>query len=168
MRVKGLRDIKTAGYLRKQPDRGDFRSQSSLEAAQKSGFTSRVQTNEPKTWVFCPKPKFTRYQKTLLVNRVRDPNTEVFEEAKSVIVIAELPGVQREEDILLHVEGDVFILEATSTVAAGNKKFLKEVLIPFQIDPDKLHPSLNNGIMEIVLYPLVRSDVCEKGLGPKK
>ncbi len=154
MRVKGYKDIKTSRNLRRKAEKGDFRSQSSFDAIQQSARKSGPRTNEPKAWVFVPEPKFARYQKTLLVDKVQEPNTEVFEEAELAMVIAEIPGVHKKEDVQVNVEGDVFIIEAIGSTVSGKRKFIKEVLIPFQIDPGNIQFLLNNEIMEITLHPL--------------
>lgn len=81
-----------------------------------------------------------------VVEDVREPLVDVFDEGDRVLVVAELPGVQ-DEAIQLQIEGDVFSL------AAGGKdrKYAKEVLLPCTVEPTPTRRSYQNGILEIEL-----------------
>ena len=79
-----------------------------------------------------------------VVAETREPLVDVLDEGDSLVVIAELPGVE-ESDINLAVEGD--ILEITAS--ARDRKYQKEVLLPTPVDPESLESSYRNGVLEI-------------------
>jgi len=80
-----------------------------------------------------------------VVEEVREPLVDVFDEKDKVLIIAELPGVG-ENNIHLEVQGDVL------TISAENKdrKYSKEVLLPSAVDASTMKTSYKNGILEIV------------------
>ncbi len=64
-------------------------------------------------------------EKGPVVEEVREPIVDIFEEADSLEVIAELPGVG-EKDIAYEIKEDVLLLKA----ASDGRKYTKEVLLP--------------------------------------
>lgn len=109
--------------------------------------------SEPRTWIFISEPKFSRVHQSLLIDRTQEPMTEIFNEAESIVVIADIPGVIGEENIQLGVEGDILIIQATGCTPTGTRKYFKEIVIPFQVDPSKIALAFNNGLMEVKLIP---------------
>ena len=81
-----------------------------------------------------------------VVDEVREPIADVFDEGEKLVVIAELPGVE-EKDIHLEVKDDVLDLSAE----AKDRKYSKEVLLPSPIDADSMESSYKNGVLEIKL-----------------
>ncbi len=81
-----------------------------------------------------------------VVEEVREPIVDVFDEKDHILVIAELPGVS-EEDIKIEVSGDVFNLTASSK----GRKYAKELLLPAKVKAEPLKSSYRNGILEITL-----------------
>lgn len=79
-----------------------------------------------------------------VVQEVREPVVDVFEEKDYVLVVAEMPGVSA-EDVQLEAEGDLLTISAQR----GDKKYRKEVLLPESFPPEKLQVSCNNGVVEI-------------------
>lgn len=79
-----------------------------------------------------------------VVQEVREPVVDVFEEEDRVLVVAEMPGIVL-EDLNVTVESDVLTIVAEH----GKKKYRKEVLLPSSTSQDKLHVACNNGIVEI-------------------
>lgn len=79
-----------------------------------------------------------------VVQEIREPLVDVFEEEDYVLVIAEMPGVGA-EDIRLDVKDDVLIIEAEK----GDKKYRKEVMLPGNFSREKMLISCNNGLLEI-------------------
>lgn len=158
MPVKGLKQIKTLSSTRQFSGKNNLNKISSLKIIKKSQPipVTRQQSYSPKTWVFISEPKFVRYRQNLLIERSQEPLTELFEEAEAVIVIAEIPGVVTTDDVKLVVEGDILILEAMLRGKHGNRNYYKEIIIPFQIDERDIVCSLNNGLVEIKLFPLIR------------
>ena len=83
----------------------------------------------------------------------------------SVVVTAELPGVTR-DDVTLNLQDDVLTLEGKREPRQqqenGNWQrrersygsFSRAVQLPFRIDPDKVQPRFNNGVLEVELERL--------------
>jgi HSP20 family protein len=79
-----------------------------------------------------------------VVQEVREPVVDVFEEEDHVLVVAEMPGVSA-EDVKIAVEDNLL----TITAARGDKKYRKEVPLPASCAREKMHVSCNNGVVEI-------------------
>jgi HSP20 family protein len=79
-----------------------------------------------------------------VVTETREPLVDVLEEEDQLSVIAEIPGVE-EQDVVLHLEGDVLEIAAT----AQDRKYWKEVLLPWAVDPEPVHSSCRNGVLEV-------------------
>jgi HSP20 family protein len=79
-----------------------------------------------------------------VVQEVREPAVDVFEEADHVLVVAEMPGVSA-EDVRIEVNEDVL----TITAERGDKKYRKEVLLPGSFAREKTRVSCTNGVLEI-------------------
>lgn len=84
-----------------------------------------------------------------VVEEVREPVVDIFNEEDHVLVVVELPGVS-EKNIKLEVKGDILKLSADS----GDRKYCKEILLPSKIKEDKITSSYNNAILEIKLMKL--------------
>ncbi|MBI3280458.1 MAG: Hsp20/alpha crystallin family protein [Acidobacteria bacterium] len=81
-----------------------------------------------------------------VVQEVREPVVDVFEEEKHVMVVAEMPGVSP-QDLRLDLEGDVLTISAER----GDKKYRKELLLPASFTREQMQVSSNNGVVEIRL-----------------
>ena len=81
-----------------------------------------------------------------VVDEVREPIVDIFDEEEKLVVIAELPGVE-ERDIHLEVMGDILNLSAE----ASDRKYSKEILLPSLVDAGSMESSHKNGILEIKL-----------------
>ncbi len=79
-----------------------------------------------------------------VVQEVREPVVDVFEEPDHLLIVAEMPGVTA-RDVKLQVQGDLLTIRAQR----GDKKYLKEVLLPRSYPQKKMHITCNNGIVEI-------------------
>ena len=79
-----------------------------------------------------------------VVQEVREPVVDVFEEEDHVLVLAEMPGVSA-EDVKITVEDDLLTISAER----GDKKYRKEVLLPTSTTKEKTHVACNNGVVEI-------------------
>ncbi|MFQ5842993.1 MAG: Hsp20/alpha crystallin family protein, partial [Thermodesulfobacteriota bacterium] len=82
-----------------------------------------------------------------VVDEVREPMVDTFDEGDFILVVAEMPGVN-ESDAKYEVKGDILILSGET----GDRKYYKELLLPASIDDDKTSLSNNNGILEIKLW----------------
>jgi len=78
-----------------------------------------------------------------VVEEVREPIVDVFDEKDYVMIVAEIPGV-REEDVNIEVKGDILKLSAVT----GDKKYSKEVLLPSKVT-SKPEITYKNGVLEI-------------------
>ena len=76
----------------------------------------------------------------------REPLVDVFEENDSIKVVAELPGVEK-EDINLYAEGD----KLTISVDTPERKYYKELQLPTEIDPNTTSTNYKSGILEVVI-----------------
>jgi len=79
-----------------------------------------------------------------VVQEVREPVVDVFEEEDHVLVVAEMPGISA-KDVQVEIDGDLLTLSA----ARGDKKYHKEVQLPESFSREKAEVSCNNGVVEI-------------------
>lgn len=104
----------------------------------------------PRVWAFSTRPRFRRYgkkvERSLFVERIEEPETDVFERMDNVAILAELPGMKR-EDIQWEINGDIFSLRAQNGLAS--RKYSKEMLLPFLVDETHIKTEYRNGIFEI-------------------
>ena len=78
------------------------------------------------------------------VQEVREPMVDVFEEDDHIQVLAELPGIAK-EDVRIELKDDVLTIAAEH----GDKKYRKEVLLPRSVSREKMQVACNNGVLEI-------------------
>jgi len=81
-----------------------------------------------------------------VVEEVREPMIDVFDEENRILVIAELPGVS-ESEIKVEITGDILNLTASDR----DRKYAKEILLPSKVNPDSVKTAYKNGILEIIL-----------------
>ena len=79
-----------------------------------------------------------------VVQEVREPVVDVFEEDDHVLIVAEMPGISV-EDVQLTVEDDLLIIAAVH----GEKQYRKEVLLSASFPREKMQITCNNGVVEI-------------------
>jgi HSP20 family protein len=79
-----------------------------------------------------------------VVQEVREPSVDIFEEDDHVLVVAEMPGISV-ADVQITVEEDLLTIVAEH----GDKKYRKEVLLPASSSREKTQVSCNNGVVEI-------------------
>ncbi len=78
------------------------------------------------------------------VNEEREPITDLFDEKKEIVIIAEMPGIE-EDEIKLDLKEDILEISA----AGKNRTYRKEMLLPFKTSLPKLRHKFTNGILEI-------------------
>ena len=83
---------------------------------------------------------------SLRVKEEREPLVDVLTTDNTVQIIAELPGVEK-QDIKLHGTEDTL----TITVDTPKRKYFKEVQTPTKIDPKKAKTTYKNGVLEITI-----------------
>ena len=81
-----------------------------------------------------------------VVEEVREPIVDIFDEEDHILIIAELPGVT-EETIKVEVAGDILNLSASDT----GRKYAREILLPCKVNWSSLKTAYKNGILEIKL-----------------
>lgn len=86
-------------------------------------------------------------EKGPVVEDVREPIIDVFEEADYVQVVAELPGVE-EKDIKYELTKDTIL---TISSPNADRKYNKEVFLPCSVDMEKMESKYKNGILELKL-----------------
>jgi HSP20 family protein len=79
-----------------------------------------------------------------VVEEIREPVVDLFEEKDHLLIVAEMPGVGA-GDVQLEVKDDVLTISA----AKGDKKYRKELLLPGSFPREKMVLSCNNGVVEI-------------------
>jgi len=78
------------------------------------------------------------------VEEEREPMTDVFDEKDEIIIIAEMPGIEK-EDIKLELNDDILEITATGKI----RKYRKELLLSVKAVKNNMSHNYNNGILEI-------------------
>lgn len=86
-------------------------------------------------------------EKGPVVDEVREPIVDVFDEGDAMIIVAELPGVD-EKDIKFEIRDDIVTLSA----GTGEKQYYKEILLSSSVDEKKVSSSYRNGVFELKLW----------------
>ena len=76
----------------------------------------------------------------------REPLVDVLDEEDKIRVIAEVPGVQK-EDIQLDLQNSRLIIK----VDTPQRKYYKEVDLPEEVDAENSKANYNNGVLEVIL-----------------
>ncbi len=79
-----------------------------------------------------------------VVQEIREPVVDVFEEKDHTLVVAEMPGISV-KDVRLEVKDDLLTIHAEKK----DKRYRKEILLPRSYPREKMKISCNNGILEI-------------------
>ena len=79
----------------------------------------------------------------LVVDEVREPMVDIFDEGREIVITAELPGVL-ENEIMTSIDADVLIISAS-----GKQHYATEVLLSEAVLAKSLKQSYNNGVLEI-------------------
>lgn len=98
--------------------------------------------------------EFGNVQKGRLGPRVREerePLVDIMEEEKDVVIVAELPGVEK-DDINLRTTED----SLTISVDTPKRKYHKELTLPARVDPESARASYKNGVLEVRLKKFMK------------
>jgi HSP20 family protein len=76
----------------------------------------------------------------------REPLVDVIDKDKDVVIVAELPGVER-NDINLDTTEDHLAI----SVDTSERKYHKELTLPARVDPKSARASYRNGVLEVKL-----------------
>ena len=84
-----------------------------------------------------------------LLSTVKEPYTDVTSEDGIIRVVAEIPGVKK-EDVNLECFGNSLSIRVDN----GDKKYFKEIPLPSEADPASADAVYNNGLLEVTLKSL--------------
>ncbi|MFH2218418.1 MAG: Hsp20/alpha crystallin family protein [Pseudomonadota bacterium] len=79
-----------------------------------------------------------------VVQEIREPMVDIFEEKEYTLLVAEMPGISA-EDVRIEVKDDLLTMRAEK----GETKYYKEILLPRAYQREKMEVTCNNGILEI-------------------
>ena len=88
------------------------------------------------------------------IREEREPLVDVMEEDKDVVIVAELPGVEK-HNIKLHAAED----HLTISVDTPERKYHKDLTLPARVDPQSARATYKNGVLEVRLKRLVEKTV---------
>jgi HSP20 family protein len=80
------------------------------------------------------------------ISDTREPLVDVVEGENEVRLLAELPGVKK-QDVALTVEGRSLVISAETPT----RKYRKELELPYFVEVEGSKSTLNNGILEVTL-----------------
>ena len=92
------------------------------------------------------KPETRLGRPTIGVSEKREPLVDIIENDNEITVVAELPGVEK-ENINLHGTDN----SLTISVDMPQRKYHKEVELPANVDPKQAKSSYKNGVLEVTL-----------------
>ncbi len=146
---KGLGNlIEQAGKLAEEG--GEFRKERAFTAKGPGGkdlngiFGVSIRTLDGGKSVFETFGNIKKTPKGPVVEEVREPIVDVFDEEGYVRLIAEVPGVS-EEGLTIELKGDVLSLNG----ASKERQYAREILLPCPVKKETLERSFHNGILEI-------------------
>jgi HSP20 family protein len=90
-----------------------------------------------------------------LITEEREPLVDVIERDNEIRVVAEIPGVEK-ENIKVRVVNNKLIIEAKS----DERKYYREVDLPAEVDEKSAKASYKNGVLDVVLK---KKGTTEKG-----
>jgi len=93
-----------------------------------------------------------------VISDAREPLVDVIERDQDIVIVAELPGVSR-DDIDLEIIGTNLEIK----VDTPNKKYYKSVGLPCEVKEDATDATYNNGVLEVKLKRIA----CKKQKGRK-
>jgi HSP20 family protein len=85
------------------------------------------------------------------IRQEREPLVDVLEEDEDVVIVAELPGVER-DDIDLHTAYDELVI----SVDTPERRFHKELRLPARVDPNSARTSYKNGVLQVRLKKILK------------
>lgn len=149
--IKGLADMveklgdlaETGKEISRSGEIGGLNSKKNIKGVY--GFNVKIGLDDEKVEVE-PFGNISRDEKTgqSIVQEIREPIVDVFEEEEHTIIISEMPGISA-EDVQLNVKEDLLNIYAES----GDKKYRKEILLPSVYQREKMIVTCNNGILKI-------------------
>lgn len=80
-----------------------------------------------------------------VLSEEREPLVDVIEKGDEIRVIAEVPGVDK-NNIKVKVNGNTLIV----TAQEGDRKYYKEVELPAKVDENSAKANYRNGVLEVI------------------
>lgn len=80
------------------------------------------------------------------IGEEREPLVDIFEDEKTVTVIVEMPGVNK-EDIKVKASENLLVISAQT----GDRKYYKEIELPAKVKPESARANYKNGVLEVKL-----------------
>jgi HSP20 family protein len=79
-----------------------------------------------------------------LVKEEREPLVDVMDNGKEVVVVTELPGVEKDDIKLESTDRTLKI-----SVESAKRRYLKELDLPHMVDPKTAKATYKNGVLEV-------------------
>ena len=95
----------------------------------------------------------SRIARAALAPEYREPLVDIYETDEDIVIIAELPGVEK-EDIQLHIYNKTLEIKAEAKKGELKRRysrFYTKVTLPAEVDPLKAKASFKNGVLEVKL-----------------
>jgi len=86
------------------------------------------------------------YKGKPIISEEREPLVDVIEKGDEIRVVAEVPGVSKDQ-IKVKVTGKKLVIQAQGE----DRKYYKEVELPTEVDEKSAKATYNNGVLQIVL-----------------
>ena len=86
------------------------------------------------------------YKGKPIISEEREPLVDVIEKGDEIRVVAEVPGVSKDQ-IKVKVTGKKLIIQAQGE----DRKYYKEVELPTEVDEKSAKASYNNGVLQVIL-----------------
>lgn len=116
--------------------------------------TIQTQNNVPVHTEHQPQPPVTREESRFLI-----PPVDIFEKDEALLVVADLPGVEK-DNVDIRVDNNVLTIQATvRRETKGNGLYNEFALLDYfrqfqisdRIDQEKIHAELKGGVLTIML-----------------
>jgi HSP20 family protein len=92
-----------------------------------------------------------------MIHEEPEPLVDVVEEDGTVVIVADLPGMKK-EDIQLHATQ----CSLTISIDTQERKYNKELTLPIDTDPESAVATYKNGVLQVRLKKLVHAQVVTK------
>ncbi len=135
---------KAGGEMKKE---GEFKVKGAKDLKGVYGFSIRTGIGKDGTErpIVEPFGNIKKTSKGAVVEDTREPIVDVFDENGKLQIVAEMPGVS-EQEVEYTINGDVLILNSI-----GEKKYSKEILLPYPVSEKDAEKNYKNGIFELKL-----------------
>jgi HSP20 family protein len=89
-----------------------------------------------------------RGEKEAAIIEEREPLVDVFERGDEIVVVAEMPGVEKDKvNVKVAEDGRTLIISGSDT----DRRYYKEVDLPARVDPSSIKTTYKNGVLEVKL-----------------